>query len=178
MMSYADAQRDMRFAYFNGATGAVTSATAWLAAAFVATFVSATAGIVALVLGGMLIFPASVLLCKALGRPGKFSEGNPLARLAIEGTIWMMLAIPLAIGAALYRAEWFFPAMLLVIAGRYFTFQTLYGLKIYWAFGATLALSAALLLMFEAPVVAGAYTGAIIEYAYAIAIFSAKQNAN
>jgi len=130
MMSIADAQRDMREAYYGGSTGAVTSATAWLVAALVATFANPTAGILTLIIGGMLIFPASVVLCKVLGRSGKHSNGNPLAPLAIEGTIWMLLSIPVAIGAALYRVEWFFPAMLLVIAGRYFTFATLYGMRI------------------------------------------------
>lgn len=177
MMSFDDAQRDMRLAYYSGATGAVTSATAWLIAAFVATLVSSMAGIVALIIGGMLIFPASVLLCKAIGRPGKHSKGNPLGSLAIEGTIWMTLSIFIAIGAALYKVEWFFPAMLLVIAGRYLTFATVYGMRIYWAFGATLAASAVALVVFEAPVVSGAYTGALIEYAYGIAIFAAKPDA-
>lgn len=173
-MSITEAQRDMRFAYFNGATGAVTSATAWLIAALVASFVSSTTGIVALIIGGMLIFPVSVLLCKAAGRPGKHSKGNPLAPLAIEGTIWMVISIPIAVGAAFHQAEWFFPAMLLVIGGRYFSFATLYGLRIYWAFGATLALAAVALLVLEAPVMSGAYTGALIEYAFGIALFKIK----
>jgi hypothetical protein len=177
MMSIAEAQRDMRFAYFNGATGAVTSATAWLIAALVASFVSSTAGIVALIIGGMLIFPVSVLLCKAVGRPGKHSKGNPLAPLAIEGTIWMLLSIPIAVGAAFHKPEWFFPAMLLVIAGRYLSFATLYGMRVYWAFGATLALAAVALLMSEAPVVSGAFSGAVIEYAFGIALFRIKPSA-
>ncbi len=173
MISIAGAQKDMREAYFGGATGAVTSATAWLIAAAVATFSSPTVGVVALVLGGMLIFPASVLLCKALGRSGRHSKDNPLAPLAIEGTIWMVLSILVAAGIALYRVEWFFPAMLLIIGGRYLTFVTLYGIRIYWAFGATLAASAIPLVVLEAPAIFGAYTGALIEYAYAIAIFAA-----
>jgi len=36
MMSSTEAQQDMRSAYYGGATGAVTSATAWLIAAVVA----------------------------------------------------------------------------------------------------------------------------------------------
>lgn len=178
MMSIAEAQQDMRDAYYGGATGAVTSATAWLAAALVAAFASPFAGILTLIFGGMLIFPASVVLCKVIGRPGKHSKGNPLAPLAIEATIWMLLSIFVAIGAALYKIEWFFPSMLLVIAGRYFTFSTLYGLRIYWAFGATLVISAIALVVFEAPVISGAFTGALIEFAYGVAIFVAvRQNA-
>ena len=177
MMSISDAQQDMRDAYYSGATGAVTSATAWLTAALVTTIVSQTAGMWALIFGGMLIFPVSVLLCRVIGRSGKHSKDNPLGPLALEGTIWMLLSIPLAIAIAYYRVEWFFPAMLLVIAGRYLTFSTLYGLRIYWAFGATLAASAIVLVTVEAPAFAGAYTGALIEYAYGIVIFVMfKQN--
>lgn len=171
MLSIAEAQRDMRNAYYGGATGAVASATAWLAAALVATFVSSSAGVLTLIFGGMLIFPASVVLSKVIGRSGKHSNLNPLAPLAIEGTIWMLLSIFIAIGVALHKIEWFFPAMLLVIGGRYLTFSTLYGLKIYWAFGATLIISAMPLIFFEAPVISGAFTGALVEFAYGVAIF-------
>lgn len=171
-MSIAEAQQDMRSAYFGGATGAVTSATVWLVAAVVASFTGPKAGIITLVLGGTLIFPISVLLSRIVGRSGKPSQGNPLAALALEGTIWMLLGIPVAIGAAFYRLEWFFPAMLLVIGGRYLTFATLYGMRIYWAFGATLAAAAFALIVLEAPVVSGAYSGALVEYAYGTAIFS------
>ncbi|MDX2411089.1 MAG: hypothetical protein QNK34_03955 [Woeseiaceae bacterium] len=171
MLSIANAQQDMREAYYGGATGAVTSATIWLIAALVTTFATPVAGILTLVFGGMLIFPASVLLSKVIGRSGKHSKDNPLAPLAIEGTIWMLLSIPLAVGCALYKVDWFFPAMLLVIAGRYLTFATLYGMRIYWVFGATLALSAVPMVILEAPTFTGAYVGALIEYVYGIAIF-------
>lgn len=176
MMSITDAQRDMRLAYYDGASGAITSATAWLIAALVATFVSSTAGIVTLLVGGMFIFPVSTLVCKVMGVSGKHAAENPLAHLAIEGTVWMLLSIVLAIAVAMYKVEWFFPAMLLVIGGRYLTFATLYGRRIYWAFGITLAAAAVPLLMLEAPVVSGAYTGAFIEYAYGIAIIASKRS--
>lgn len=171
MTSFTDAQRDMRYAYFNGAAGAVASATAWLVSAFMATLVSSTGGVVSLIIGGMLIFPASVMVCKLAGRPGKHSEGNPLAPLAIEGTIWMLLSIPIAVGVAFYKLEWFFPAMLLVIGGRYFSFATLYGLRVYWVFGATLAMAGMLLAVLEAPVAVGAFVGAVIEYVFGLGLF-------
>ena len=160
----------MRDAYYGGATGAVTSASVWLAAAVVAAFGTSTAAILTLVFGGMLIFPLSVLLCKAIGRSGKHSSENPLASLAIEGTIWMILAILIAIAVAFYSTPLFFPAMLLVIGGRYLTFATLYGMKIYWAFGASLALAAFPIAALEAPVFVGALAGAVIEYAYGAVI--------
>lgn len=51
MTSIADAQQDMREAYYGGATGAFTSAATWLIATLVATFANATAGILTLVFG-------------------------------------------------------------------------------------------------------------------------------
>lgn len=170
MTSIQEAQQDMQSAYYGGATGAACSATAWLAAALAAAFGSPKTGIMTLVFGGMLIFPASVVLSKAVGRSGKHDKNNPLASLALENTFWMLLSIPIAIGAALHKPEWFFPAMLLVIGGRYLTFKTLYGMKIYWAFGITLATLAFPLMIMEAPTAVGAFAGALIEYAYAVVI--------
>ena len=175
MNSITNAQHDMRVAYYNGATGAVCSATAWMAAALVTTFVSPTAGILTLIIGGMAIFPVSVVLSKILGRSGKHAKSNPLAPLAISGTFWMLLSIPIAVGVSLHRVEWFFPAMLLVIGGRYLTFTTLYGLKIYWAFGAVLALSVVPLLALNASAAAGACTGALIEYAFGATLFATSK---
>ena len=166
-----DAQRDMREAYLAGAPGAVSSATAWLVAALVTTLVDPKTGILTLIFGGMLIFPVSLLLCKAIGRSGKHAKDNPLAPLAMEGTFWMLLSIPVAVGAAFFRIEWFFPAMLLVIGGRYLTFSTLYGMRIYWVFGATLAVAGFALALLEAPTLSGAFTGAFIEYIFGTIIF-------
>lgn len=171
MMSLDEAQKDMRDAYFCGATGAVTSATVWLIAAVITFSVGTTTGIKALILGGMLIFPASVLLDKVLGRSGKHRPDNPLAPLAMEGTIWMILCIAIAVGAAFHNVDWFFPAMLLIIGGRYLTFATLFGMKTYWVFGATLAACALPLVVYEMPAYTGAFAGAFIEYVFGIALF-------
>ncbi|HTO04645.1 MAG TPA: hypothetical protein VL069_13125, partial [Opitutus sp.] len=99
------------------------------------------------------------------------AKDNPFAPLAIYGTIWMLLCIPIALAASRYRIEWFFPAMLLVIAGRYLTFHTLYGTRIYLALGASLALASAVLVYLQASTQVAAYTGALIEYIFGAAIF-------
>ena len=173
MNSIADAQQDMRDAYYGGAPGVITSGTAWLIAGLVSFIISPKAGILTLIFGGMLIFPVSVVFCKLIGVPGKHKKGNPLAPLAIEGTLWMLISIPVAVGAALYRIEWFFPAMLFVIAGRYLTFSTLYGRRLYWIFAVTLVISGWILLGTNAPAFSGAFTGAIMEYCFGVAIFVA-----
>jgi len=169
------AQADMRHAFFGGATGVVASALVWLIAALVAWQVHSRGGIAALFIGGMLIHPAAILLSKLLGRPGAHTPGNPLARLAIESTVWLILAIAVAFIAALQRAEWFFVALLLTIGGRYFVFATLYGLRVYWVCGAVLALAGFALGMLQASAEIVALAGGLIELTFAAVIFARER---
>lgn len=161
----------MREAYYCGAPGVISSGTAWFVAGLVAVIVSPTAGILTLLLGGMLIFPISIVFCRLIGASGKHKKENPLAALAIEGTFGMLISIPIAAGLAFYRIEWFFPAMLFVIGGRYLTFSTLYGRRLYWAFAVILVITGWLLLATNAPVFSGAFTGAFIEYFFGVMLF-------
>lgn len=64
MNSIKDAQKDMRLAYFDGFPGVLTSGLVWLISGVMALMMSPKAGMLGLVLGGMLIFPLSLLLCK------------------------------------------------------------------------------------------------------------------
>jgi hypothetical protein len=167
----ADAQREMRFAYYGGAPGMLTSATVWLVAGLVALAISPERAIWTLFVGGMLIHPVSVLLVRVMGRPGRHSAGNPLGALALATTFWLILSLPLAYAASLLRIEWFFPAMLCVIGGRYLTFATVFGARIYWACGAALALAGYALARANVPAEFAAFAGAAIEAAFALAIF-------
>lgn len=177
-MTIADAQRDMRHAYISGAPGMLTSAAVWLTAGIVALLQTPERALWMLFIGAVLIHPVSVLLVKALGRSGQHTKGNPLGSLAIATTVWLILSCAIAFGVALYRIEWFFPAMLCVIGGRYLTFATLYGMRAYWACGLTLALAAYVLLSLHAPPAAGAFTGAALEAGFAVAILFLSRSAS
>ena len=172
-MSIADAQRDMRSGYYGGAPGVLASSVAWLVAGAVALLFSPVRAIWALFIGGMFIFPVGVLIAKLLGRAGTHSRGNPLGALAMETTVLLMVCLPLAFVAALYRIEWFFPAMLLAIGGRYFTFATLYGLRIFWALGGILMAVAFALVAVPMQPAVGAFAGGLIELAFAAILFGA-----
>ena len=174
-MNIEQAQADMRHAYLGGATGIFASGCVWLAAAITATVSTDRAAILALFIGGMFIHPLAMLLSKLAGRPGTHDKENPLARLAIESTVWLLLAIPIAFLASLQRPEWFFVGMLLTIGGRYFTFATLYGMRIYWACGAVLAGAAFALAALNANSMIAAAVGAGIEFIFAGAVFFAQQ---
>jgi hypothetical protein len=170
-MSMRDAQADMRHAYLGGAAGVFASGLAWLVAGIVGLTVSPYGAIAALFFGGMLIHPAAILLSKLAGRPGKLQKHNPLAPLALEGTIWMLLLIPLALYVATRWPQYFFIAMLLIIGGRYLTFATLYGTRLYWLLGALVAASAFALIAMKASVATTALTGATIELIFALLLF-------
>ena len=55
--------------------------------------------------------------------------------------------------------------MLLVIGGRYFTFQSLYGVRLYSLCGAALCFADIALALFRAPTAVSALSGAAIELA-------------
>ena len=162
----------MRHAYFGGATGITTSALAWLAAALTAHLVSPRGAMAALFIGGMFIHPAAVLLSKLLGRPGAHTQGNPLAPLAIETTVWLLLAIGIAFLASMQRPEFFFIAMLLTIGGRYFTFATVYGLRLYWICGGVLAAAGIAAAMLGAETRTIALTGGLLELLFGALVFA------
>lgn len=171
-MRIADAQRDMRQAYYGGATGLFTSGTVWLGAGLVAVLVSPRASVYTLFFGGMLIFPVSVVLDKLLGRSGKHLPENALGTAAGEGTVIFILAIIIAVALSFYQIEWFYPAMLLLIGARYLTFQTFFGMRSYWFCGIVLIASGLALAAFNAPPAWGAFAGGLIEYLFGVLIFA------
>lgn len=166
-----DAQADMRSAYLSGAPGVFISGLVWLVAGIVAALHSERTAVLTLLFGGAAIHPLAVGLAKLLGRTGKHCAGNALGALAAEGTFWLLAGCAIAYGMQVLRIEWFFPAMLLVIGGRYLTFQTLYGLRAYWACGALLCTAGLVLAMVRAPAINGAFTGACIEIGFAVVLF-------
>ncbi len=66
------------------------------------------------------------MLRSILGR----AHGAPGAALAAP--------LPIAFAVATRGPDWFFPAMMCVIGGRYLVFQSIYGARIYWACGGVL----------------------------------------
>lgn len=167
VFSFEQAQADMRAGYRYGAPGVAVSGAVWLVAACVALMVSPAKAVWALLVGGALIHPLGMLLAKLTGGRGSHTPGNPLAGLAGEGTVWMLAGIVLAFGLQLWKVEWFFPAMLLVIGGRYLTFRTLYGLRTYWLLGGALCALGLGLVAARAPVPVAAFAGGAVELLFA-----------
>lgn len=174
-MTFDDARADMRDAYAGGAPGILASAIAWAIAGLVALGPVPRNAVLALFAGGVLIFPVSVVSCKLLGRRGAHAKTNPLGPLAMEATAPLLAGLPIAYLVSLDHLAWFFPAMLLVIGGRYFSFATLYGLALYRVLGGALCGAAFGLAFLRAGLPAGAFTGAAIEAAFAVVAWRAQR---
>ena len=167
----SQAQADMSKGYGNGAAGMIVSGLIWLTAAIVSFKFSDKQAVWTLLIGGMFIFPISVLACKLLSISGTHTKGNPLGNLAMEGTIFMIVCLPLAYGLSLQHTEWFFQGMLLIIAGRYLTFATIYGNRLYWVLGGLLVIAAYLLFSFKVQSFGSALTGSVIEIIFGLFMF-------
>lgn len=168
-MSFTQAQSDMRQGYYSGATGILASSLAWFVAAGVAVLASPGQAVWALLIGGVFIFPVGLLIGRLLGARGAHAKGNPLGQLAGASTFWLIFCLPIAYLLSLRQPDLFFPAMLLVIGGRYLVFATLYGMRLYWALGLVLAAAGFGLAAVQATAFAGAAAGAGLEAAFAVA---------
>jgi hypothetical protein len=144
----------------------------WLLAGLVAAVRDPHTGVLVLIFGGMLIHPLAILGCRILRRPGAHDKANPLGPLALESTVILLLGVIVAFTLSRFRVELFFPAMLLVIGGRYATFQTLYGRRVYWLCGGVLASLGLLAATLRLPVAATAFGGGLIEAAFAVIVFT------
>jgi hypothetical protein len=176
MDTLIDFQQDMRRGYLWGATGVMTSGLVWLTAGLVACFGLPQHAIWTLFIGASFIVPVANLIDRALGAAGKHSAGNKLAPLAMESTVFMLMCLPLAYGLSLFRLEWFFPSVLMIIGGRYLIFASVYGTRWYWLLGACLGAAAVIAYRFALPPYVTALTGAAIELVFGAALLAVKRH--
>jgi hypothetical protein len=89
--------------------------------------------------------------------------------LAGASTFWLIFCLPIAWLLSLTQPGLFFPAMLLIIGGRYLVFASIYGMRLYWVLGLVLAGAGFALAALNATPFAGALSGAGLELVFAVA---------
>ena len=172
------AQTDMCKGYAKGSIGILVSGFIWLISSIISYQYSAEQAVWSLLIGGVFIHPVGILLSKVIGLSGSHSKGNPLGNLAMEGTIFMIMCLPIAFGLSLQYAEWFFQGMLLIIGGRYLTFASIYGSRLYWVLGASLGVAAYLLFYFKVQSFGSLLTGSLIEISFGLFMFFSFRREN
>ena len=137
-MLIADAQRDVRSTFLGGFVGQFVSAVLWAVSAGLATWGRPRQAIIALVVGGFFIFPATQLGLRLLGRTARLAPSNPFGQLGMQVAFTLPLTLPLVGAAALYRIEWFYPAFMIALGAHYLPFVFLYGMPLFYALAGVL----------------------------------------
>ena len=174
-MKFKEAQEDMRNSYCGGAPGAFASGVVWLTAGIIALLSTKQNSVLVFFFGGMLIHPLGILISRALKRSGKHKKGNPLSHLALESTFLLFIGLFIAFLSLQIRPNWFFSIMILIIGGRYFIFSSIYGMRVYWIFGAILILSGVSGFLFNTPFYLIGFIGGIIEILFSFIILSLEK---
>ena len=136
-MDIATAQRDVRTAFLGGFAGQLVSGLIWLASGASATWSSPKLAILLLVVGGIFIFPLTLLLLKAMGRPAGLPKNHPMNGLGLQVALIVPFTLPVVGGATLHHLNWFYPACMIVVGAHYLPFIFMYGM---WQFGVLAAL--------------------------------------
>lgn len=163
-MEIHDAQKEMRSRFVGGFYGQLVSGILWLVSASLATWSSPRAGITTLVAGGFFIFPIVALLVRLGGEKKSLSAENSLRELGMQVAFVLPASMPLLVPVALYRLNWFYPAMMILLGAHYLPFVFLYGMRIFAALAAVLVGGGILIALYwSASFSAGAwFTGAVL----------------
>lgn len=130
-MDISDAQREMRTRFSGGFYGQLVSSVLWLLSASLATWSTPSAAITILVAGGFFIFPITELLLRIAGVKNPLSTQNSLRYLAMQVSFVLPLSMPLLLPVSLYRLNWFYPAMMILLGAHYIPFVFLYGMRMF-----------------------------------------------
>ena len=131
-MDIQDAQREVRSVYIGGFWGQLVSSVIWLVSAALGTWVSPKASILAILIAGFFIFPLTQMMLRLSGRPASVSKENSLNGLGMQVAFVLPFSMFLLVPVGLYRLNWFFPALMVLLGAHYLPFVFLYGMRMFW----------------------------------------------
>jgi hypothetical protein len=138
-MDIGDAQREMRIRSAGGFYGQLVSGMLWLVSASLAAWSTPRAAITMLVVGGVFIFPITELLIRVSRGRSPLSVRNSLSQLGMQAAFVLPLSMPLLFPVSLYRLNWFYPAMMILLGAHYVPFVFLYGMRMFAVIAALIA---------------------------------------
>lgn len=130
-MEIQDAQREVRSVYLGGFWGQLFYSILYLAAGAVGTWVTPKASILTAVVGGFFGFPIMQMMLRLSGRPVRLSRENPFHWLGMQIAFVLPLSMLLLWPVGLYRLNWFFPALMILVGAHYLPFATSYGMRMF-----------------------------------------------
>jgi hypothetical protein len=137
-MEISEAQKEIRTRFVGGFYGQIVSGLLWLISAGLATWSSPRIAITMLIVGGIFIFPLTELLVRIGGVKRWVSAENSLRELGMQVAFVLPASMPLLVPVGLYRLNWFYPAMMILLGAHYLPFMFLYGMRTFAALAAML----------------------------------------
>ena len=137
-MDIQDAQREVRSVYIGGFWGQLISSVIWVVSAALGTWVTPKASILTVVVGGFFIFPLTQMLLRLSGRGASVSRENSFHWLGMQVAFVLPLSMLLLVPVGLYRLNWFFPALMILLGAHYLPFATLYVMRMFLFLGGIL----------------------------------------
>lgn len=167
-MEIQDAQREMRFVYIGGFWGQLVSSVIWLISATLGTWVSPRASILTVVIGGFFIFPLTHLLLRLSPRRAFVSTDNPFTSLGMQVAFVLPLSMLLLVPVGLYRLNWFFPALMVLVGAHYLPFATLYGMRMFlFLAGILVSTGVVIAVYFAGTFSLGSWIGGLVLFVFA-----------
>ncbi|HYV84729.1 MAG TPA: hypothetical protein VFB49_02360 [Patescibacteria group bacterium] len=163
-MDIGEAQREVRTRFVGGFYGQLVSGVLWLVSAGLATWSTPHAAITMLVISGFFIFLATELLIRVAGGRGPLSAQNSLHGLGMQVAFVLPLSMLLLLPVGLYRLNWFYPALMILLGAHYLPFVFLYGMRMFAVLAAALIGGGVVIAMYWASSfsVGAWYTGVIL----------------
>lgn len=163
-MTIGEAQRDVRQVYEGGFFGQLVSGAVWLVAAAVATWFEGAAAVLALFLGGVLIFPLTTLAHRLSSREASLPAGHPMTALAMQIAFTVPIGLVVVIAMLGGHSELFFPASMVIVGAHYLPFVFLYGMRLFGVLAGVMGgVGVVLLYVPRVPsTAAGWFTGALL----------------
>ncbi len=136
-MDVRDAQREIRNGAVGGFWGQLLYSILYLASAALGTLVGVKASILTIVIGGFFVFPLMQMLLRLEGR-SRTNKENPFYWLCMQVAFVLPFSMLLLVPVGLYRLNWFFPALMILVGAHYLPFATSYGMRMFLFLGGIL----------------------------------------
>ncbi len=167
-MHIEDAQREVRTVYVGGFWGQLVSSVIWLASAVVGKWSTPKASILTVVIGGFFIFPLTQMLLSLSGSKKSVGKENSLNSLGMQIAFVLPISMLLLLPVGLYRLNWFFPGLLVLVGAHYLPFAFLYGMRVFLILaGVLIALGVVIALYFSGSFSLGAWSGGVVLFIFA-----------
>jgi hypothetical protein len=167
-MDIEDAQLEVRSVYIGGFGGQLVSSIIWLVSAGLGTWETPKASVLTVVIGGFFIFPLTQMLLRLLGHRTSVSKENPFNSLGMQIAFVLPFSMLLLVPLGLYKLNWFFPALMVLVGAHYLPFTTLYGMRMFLFLAGTLiSIGVVIALYFSGTFSLGAWIGGLILFVFA-----------